>query len=85
MAFEYCLIHKDKEKGEDFEPAPYTIGWTFEHCEKEARRYGELMEDEIWEVGIREVSPWRVCKRVEARTEEPRLPGFDDTLGKEIK
>lgn len=76
MNTEYCLIYRDKGSKDNFAPAPYTIGWTYDECAKQLLKYREIAEDYEWEIGIREVSPWRICKPAQ-KPETPMLPGLE--------
>ena len=41
-----------------------------------AKKYREIAEDDEWEIGIREVSPWCICKPA-PKPETPMLPGLE--------
>ena len=76
MSSEFCLIHRDKGSTDDFEPAPYTVGWTHDECMKQLPKYREIDYESEWEIGIREVSPWCLC-RSSKKPEAPTLPGLE--------
>ena len=76
MSSEFCLIHRDKGSNDSFEPALYTIGWTYDECAKQLPKFREIAEDDEWEIGTREASPWCICKPA-PKPETQTLPGLE--------
>ena len=80
MQIEYCLVYRKRGSSDDYAAAPYTIGWTQEECEKQLPKYRDIAYDDEWEIGMREVSPWRLLGQ-KPEVKEQQLPGLEIVKG----
>lgn len=57
---ECALLHRNRNSPSDWIVCDYSKSWDVDFCRREAQRFNEIIPEEEWVVGFREVGNWTV-------------------------